>query len=233
MNNMIPKDERTARERFVDALSGFLQRQRVPILVLTIVALVGIVSFAVYAEVSSRRAEEALVRLEDIQTRVDERQGLEDDERVEFDEEIIGELSEIIERYPRTYATQRSFFLSGILYMEQENFAEAAESFGRVADRFPEGHLALIARANQATAYEENSQPEEAMDAYRELLTMRPDSSPLIARALFSLGRLSETLSQDSDQSRDYYERVVNEYPQSNWTSLARNRLLALSTVAP
>lgn len=233
MKIMIPNDERTARERFVDALSGFLQRQRVPMLVLTIVALVGIVSFAVYAEVSSRRAEDALVRLEDIQTRVDERQGLEDDERVEFDEEIIGELSEIIERYPRTYAAQRSFFLSGILYMEQENFAEAADSFGRVADRFPEGHLALIARANQATAYEENSQPEEAMDAYRELLTMRPDSSPLIARALFSLGRLSETLSPDSEQSRDYYERVVNEYPQSNWTSLARNRLLALSTVAP
>ncbi|MFW6234819.1 MAG: tetratricopeptide repeat protein, partial [Spirochaetota bacterium] len=83
------------------------------------------------------------------------------------------------------------------------------------------------------TAHEENSEPEEAMDAYRQLLSMRPDSSPLTARALFSLGRLSERQSGDGDDPRDYYERIINEYPQSNWTTLARNRLLALSTAAP
>ncbi len=226
-------DERSTRERFVDSLSGFLQRNRVAILCVAIIALLGIAGFAIYAEVSSRRAEEALVRLEAAQTRVDERQELSGEEQDAVDTELLIELADIADSHPRTYAAQRSLFLMGIISMDREDYGEAAEAFGRLADRFTDSHLAIIARANQATAYEEQGNADSALTAYRRLLELRPSANPLEARALFSIGRLTETAEQDPDGAREYYERVVNEFPQSDWTSLARNRLLALTTVAP
>lgn len=227
------KDKRSTRERFVDSLSGFLQRNRVAMLSIAILALVGIASFAIYAEVSSRRAEDALVRLEAAQARVDERQGLSGEEQDALDTELLSDLADIVDSHPRTYAAQRSLFLMGIINMDREDYGQAAEAFGRLADRFTDGHLAFIARANQATAYEEQGDADSALTAYRQLLELRPSANPLRARALFSIGRLTETAVQDSDGAREYYERVVNEFPQSDWTSLARNRLLALTTVAP
>ncbi len=230
---MIQKDERTARERFVDGLSGFLQRHRIPIAVLAVAIVVGIAAFAIFAEVSGRQAEQALVQLEAVQERLDGRQGLSAEEQSQLDEELLLELNEITSSYPRTYAAQRSWFIIGIIHMDNERFAEAAQSFAQTADRFPDSHLALIARANEATAHEELGDFEAALNAYRRLLDARSGSNALTARALFSLGRLTETALDDAEAAREYYERVVQEFPQSNWTSLARNRLLALATVAP
>jgi outer membrane protein assembly factor BamD (BamD/ComL family) len=46
---------------------------------------------------------------------------------------------------------------------------------------------------------------------------------------LFTQGRLNEEL-ENHEVAADAYNRLVDEHPQSSWTNLARNRIIALKT---
>ena len=45
---------------------------------------------------------------------------------------------------------------------------------------------------------------------------------------IFALGRLHES-TEDTDSARSYYERLIDEYPASGWTNLARSRIITLN----
>ncbi|MFW6251199.1 MAG: tetratricopeptide repeat protein, partial [Alkalispirochaetaceae bacterium] len=55
------------------------------------------------------------------------------------------------------------------------------------------------------------------------------DSSAQVPRALFALGRLSES-ADAYEEAASYYNRILDEYGESSWTTLARNRIIFLQT---
>ncbi len=221
----------STRERFIDWLSQTLSRYRKVIMIGGIALVVAVVGIVAYFEIQDRRLEESLVRVEQAEEQLQQLETLEGDEREQMESDVLTTLDGVIEDYSRLYSAQRALFLRGDLRMKQGAWQEAIDDFRRLSDDFSASHLALISLSNKAAAYEEIGELDQALAAYEELAEKREDRNPLRARALFSIGRLHEQMG-DPEAATSSYEELVSEYSDSEWTNLARNRILVLETGA-
>ena len=225
---MQQNQEVTTKERILRRLTAILHQNRIWLggLVVALLAFVAIYSIAM--EVQRKRIESATVLAERAQELFSTWSAEEEEEsRKQMGEQLLEDLARIIEDYPRTYATQRAFFVRGSLYFRTEDWDLSAADFASVAERFPGSYLAPVALVNAGVAMEEKEAYMDAIAFYLRVLDEYPTRYPGIPAVLFDIGRLSETTG-DLLNAQAYYERIVDEYPSSGWTSLARNRIIYL-----
>jgi predicted negative regulator of RcsB-dependent stress response len=228
---MLRTDERDTKTRIADAISNFLSRHWKTIVFTFAGIVVVIIGIFVYFQIQSNRANDAARMAEELQQDYQAWQEADEGERDELEEVIESSIDEIVGSYPATYAAARALMIRGDMDWEQEEWAQAAESYARVAERFQENHLAPVALFNAAAAEEAAGNTEAALGHIDTLVERYAGSEPTpeIARALFTQGRLNEQL-ENYEAAADSYNRLVDEHPQSSWTNLARNRIIALKT---
>ena len=94
-------------------------------------------------------------------------------------------------------------------------------------DRFPlerRGHHQW--RTVHALGYPDDR--ELALDILNRLVEQYDAESAEIPRALFSIGRINEGLDNIVDAAESY-NRLIDDYPASSWTNLARDRIITLT----
>jgi predicted negative regulator of RcsB-dependent stress response len=225
---MLDTHEPTKKQQFLNGLSNFLTKYRTFFIILLVVIIVGLIAFAVAREVIDRRAEVSAVIVEDLQRDYQEWLTAVDDTNKESLEESCREqIREILDRYPRTYAAQRAFLILGGMEFELENWTEAEKSFKSLYDRFSDSYLGAVALWNLSVVYERSDAPEAALETLETLETEFRDTYPDMPHVLFSLGRMEETLG-DIEGARERYNDLVDNFPRSNWTKLARDRIIFL-----
>ncbi|MFW6368155.1 MAG: tetratricopeptide repeat protein [Spirochaetota bacterium] len=226
---MSQQEKLGARERFVNWLSSTLSRYRKVVMIGGISLIVIVVGIVVFFQVQERRLQESVVMVENAEELISEWEQSQEEDRSEIESEFMSLLDDVIDGYSNLYSAQRALFLRARFYMETEQWSEAVADYRSLTDSFPESHLALISLSNKATAHEELGESDQALETYEELSELRETRNPMRARALFSIGRLQEQ-SGETDDALESYEGLVSEYPNSDWTNLARNRILAIET---
>ncbi len=226
---MAEKERASLKDRLTEALS----RYRKPLLLGLALFVVVLVATFAYLEIQQRRAEEALARIEEAEASfeawVDAREADEDGGAEGIRIELESDIEEIIRRYPRKYAANRARFLQGEIYWELGDWVSAGERYRETADSFPRSHLASVSLYNAGVAFEEAGDLDSAVENLQEVVDRFAESpSPLVPQAVFSLGRLAEE-QEDFGSAREHYQQLVESHPGSNWTSLARNRIILLS----
>jgi TolA-binding protein len=152
---------------------------------------------------------------------------MDDTNKESLEESCREQIREILDRYPRTYAAQRAFLILGGMEFELENWTEAEKSFKSLYDRFSDSYLGAVALWNLSVVYERSDAPEAALETLETLETEFRDTYPDMPHVLFSLGRMEETLG-DIEGARERYNDLVDNFPRSNWTKLARDRIIFL-----
>lgn len=215
------------RTRFIN----FFSHYRLPLIIAGVVIVVGLMAFLVGSEIVNTRLQQSLVLAEEAQTQFQEWRNLdpESEEAIAAAQELETALDEILSRFPRRYAAARALFIRGSLRFEREEFGPAAESYESVATRFPESHLAPVAMSNAAASYEEADDEENASRMWQLIADTFGRNSAETPRALFALGRLAEDDGSFAIAAIQY-NRLLDDYPSSSWTSLARNRIIYLTT---
>ncbi len=212
---------------FVDHLSNFLLRHRRTLLVILIVLAVAAVALFVTLEIRSNRIERALVQVETLQERFAEWQALDEDaQREEFDA-FYAEAEQVIDSYGRLYAGERALFLQARALEQIDRMEEATTAYRRVAEQFPESYLAPIALIRGAVAAENNGSTDLALELLAEIVD-EYDQVAEVPRALFAIGRIQENQDNIVD-AVESYNQLIDDYPNSSWTNLARNRIITLS----
>ena len=225
---MLDTHEPSKKQQFLNALSQFLTKYRTVFIVLLIVIIVGLVAFAVAREVINRRAEASAVIVEDLQRDYQEWLTAVDEDRKESLEQRCREqIQDILDRYPRNYAAQRAFMVLGGMEFELENWTEAEKSFKSLYDRFPESYLGAVALWNLSVVYERTEAPEAALESLETLESGFRDTYPDMPHVLFNLGRMEESFG-DREGALERYNDLVDNFPRSNWTKLARDRIIFL-----
>jgi tetratricopeptide (TPR) repeat protein len=221
----------TTRDRkaaISEAVSNFLTRFRVPILIVLGALVVLVVALFVYFEIRDNRAAaaaEALASLEEVYGSWEE---AEDSARVEIEEELIADAEALISSYAGTYAAARARFLRAELHWQKEEWTAASNWYTQVADEHPTSHLAPIALFNAASSHEEAGGVPAAVEVLNRVVEEYPEAAE-VPRALFSLGRLHEQ-DEAYEEAADRYRQLVDEHGASNWTNLARNRIIFLTS---
>jgi tetratricopeptide (TPR) repeat protein len=135
--------------------------------------------------------------------------------------------SGIIAIYTGGYAGGRAWSILGSIYSETKNWAEAETAWAAAAQTAKKTYLAPLALFNAGVAAEEQGKTEEAIGYYSDSLASEFPSAP---RAQFAIGRLNESLNENS-AAIEAYRAVISRWPHDKvWTSFAHNRIIALES---
>lgn len=225
---MQTSQEQTPKQKFLASLSNLLHKYKTFLIVILVIIIVGVVIFAIASEIVKNRINTSTHEIEQVQDDYEHWLAAEEeDKKSELEQSILAETETIINRYSKLYAAQRAYFIRGMLHFDKNELEKAVMNFSEVVSTFPQSYLAPISLVNNAIALEESGKIEEAIDTYSQVIAEYRDSFPGIPEALFSLGRLYEKVG-DFSSAFDVYSDLEDSFPSSNWTKLARNRIIRL-----
>jgi TolA-binding protein len=79
-----------------------------------------------------------------------------------------------------------------------------------------------------AVAAENAGETDRALQLLQRVVDEYDDESAETPRALFSIARIHEQ-SDEVARAADTYRQLIDSYPASSWTNLARNRIISLT----
>jgi TolA-binding protein len=221
-----PEQEGVGR-RIAAALARFVSRFRIALWAILGVALVFLVGYFAWSEITRRQSTDATLKAEQAEKLYDTWLAEADAAKKEsIQKDLLGRLDGLVARPGRLYGTQRALLLRASLRFELKSWDEAAADYRELARRFPRSYLAPIALFDAGTSLEEKGDRDGAAALYRDLVTRWKETS-VTPRALFALGRLAEEAGT-WDEAKSRYEQLDAEWPSSGWTMFAKNRLIAL-----
>jgi tetratricopeptide (TPR) repeat protein len=226
---MLQKREVRKSEKFIERLIQFFVSAKVVLLSVLGVIAFALIFYFVYTEVRKNQREKSSALVESAEDLYLQWSSESDEElKEQLETRVLGDLELVTQEYGRSYASQRALFIKGTLFVEKEDWQEAYTTFLDLARRFPRSYLAPEALFNAALSREEFGYLSEAIELLEELTDKYP-VSPRAPHAFFSLGRLYEAIQQHSNALR-VYNLIKLEYPSSNWTNFAVNRIIELKS---
>jgi tetratricopeptide (TPR) repeat protein len=222
-----PSEPVSLGRRIANALTDFVHRFRFVLWGVLGAALVFLVVWFAWAEISRRQSATATLQVEQAEEVYASWLGEADTaKKEELQNDLLARLDGLAKRPGRLYGTQRALMMRGDLRFELAAWDEAAADYRELSRRFPKSYLAPMARFNEAVCLEEKDDAEGAKAVYTDLVT-RWKESAMAPRALFALGRIAEG-AEAWDDAKSRYEQLDAEWPSSGWTRFAKNRLVAL-----
>jgi tetratricopeptide (TPR) repeat protein len=213
--------------RAATALASFLHRFRFVLWGILGGALVFLVGYFAWSEITKRQSVTATLQVEQAEKVYDSWFAETDTaKKATLEKDLLERLDGLVKRPGRLYGTQRALMLRADLRFELASWDEAAADYRELARRFPASYLAPVALFNAATSLEEKADADGAKAIYTDIVT-RWKATAIAPRALFALGRLAEDAGT-WDEAKSRYEQLDAEWPSSSWTQLAKNRLIAL-----
>ncbi len=153
-------------------------------------------------------------------------------------EKVLEALNEVIETYPKSFASQKALMQSGTIRMHLKEYENAYNNFLSASQKRHKTYITPIAYLHAAISQENMNLTSDihnskAQEYYQHIIDVYPKSI-VAAHAYFSLGRLAE---QDVEKSsnvqssaRSYYKTLIknDQFRDSIWASLAQSRIIAL-----
>ena len=217
----------TEKPGIKERISLFLHRGRYVFWSFFGTAAVLLAGYFLYTEIDRSRRERSTVLVEEAAAQLEEWKAEPPGENRDNLEKSLGEkLDLILRKYPRQYADQRARMVQASVLVAGEKWEQAATTYLGLAGAFPRSYLAPMALFDAAVCLENAKDEEGAIDAYGRIID-RHAKSYLAPHALFSRGRLYEAIGE-LDKAKADYTSLSDNHPSSNWTSFAKNRILAL-----
>lgn len=212
---------------FADKMSDFISNNR--IIIWAILALIVVLTI-VFAVVDSKLKEkndlysDMTVEIqEDYQNWFTASEEEKDSKETIFLEKI----SSLTESDKTNILIEKALFLRGQFYLQKENWESAYSDFMRIATDSPDSYLASVSLYNAATSKENSGDLQAALETLIGISDNYRSNSPIIPETLFNMGRLHESLG-NNEEAIIVYEDLSTTYSSSNWTNLAKTRIISL-----
>jgi len=211
--------------QLIDRIADVIHRHRKVFWGTLVGILVVLIGVLVYVEFQKKYLEESTRRIEDVLKLVSQYHQAKDAEKEKMEKDIFKELDSILSTYPSYYAGIRALHVKADLLYEKKEYKGAAELWELLAKKYPKSHLAPISLMRVSVCKEELGDLDGALGALKEVDSKYGKTFPETPHILFSMGRIYEAKGAYSEAANSY-NRLIDEYPQSSWTKLARNRLI-------
>ncbi len=151
-------------------------------------------------------------------------------------------LKTIITNYSNPVWLSKATFYLATIYKSLGDSVKAAEYFGKVVKDFPNSVYANESRKNlglaqieqtfdaadslisQAGRMYDTGQPDKMIPLLREAIVKYPDS-PLMPKAVYSMGWVYEHVYPSKDSALKYYTTLKTDYPNSDYTKTVLSKL--------
>jgi len=215
--------------KFVEKLNDFLRNNRKAFLIGSLVVAVSVVTIGIVSAVAHQRLVKSTAALEAAEAGFDEWIAMETgDAKTAAADALLADAEDISARYRGSYADLRASVIKARVLYERKDYAGSEAAYASIAETAPESHLAPISLMNAAAMAEERGDPAAAQAHMAKALERYPDA-PGTGRTLFSLGRVLEGM-KSYGEAMEYYGRLVATGEDSDWTKLARDRIIFLKS---
>jgi tetratricopeptide (TPR) repeat protein len=205
-----------------DAVALFIQNHRRPILLVLAVIAVGIIGFIAAFSVINSLQKSAVEKVDEFARRFDE---LTDPGSSEADP-LLEELNDFA---PKTfgYAAGKAYSLVAEIHAARKEWAPAEEAWAVSSEKASKTFLAPFSLFNAAVAAEEQGKLDKAIE-YHTRCVESGGLNPAAVRAQFSIGRIEEQRNNREEAVEAYRKVIENWGSNTNWSNLARSRIIAL-----
>lgn len=223
------KEHHEEKKSFSDKLSEFIAVHKKTLLIVVIVTVVAVAAVGIGTYVVTSNFEKAVAEVELAQEQYAELSSLEEgsEEYAAQVAEVRQQLADIRDGNKNNYPHMKATYLLGLLTAGEGEYTEAASLFGEVASDYADTHLGAPAVMSQAAALEMDGQLDQAIERYQFLIDNFSDVSPDVSHAYFSIARLYE-MTDRTDLAVTVYQQLEAEFPESEWTKLAKTRLIQI-----
>lgn len=216
--------EKTENKTASAKLGGFLEKNRKPVLITFIVALVLVIGFLSVELIMASASKKDLAKVEGYYY---ELTALSADTE---DAEITKKATECIENLASFtkkggIAGVRANMLSAELAYILKDYDAAIDYYKAAIAKGKKSYTAPICYYNIASCYEELNNLTEAADAYRKAAEF--EEFGMSPHAYFSLGRVLEATG-DYAGAVEAYKSITSKFSEDDWGNLANTRLIEL-----
>jgi tetratricopeptide (TPR) repeat protein len=225
-----PKRPAEEKKTFLQIVSDFIRANRVALLAILLGIIVVLVSILVFTSVRGAIIQSSTSRIEQLEDDAAVYESEQDQaKKAELEKALIAGLDETAAKWPKLYAGQKAHALKAKLLAAKKDWTGAEAEWLAAVNARHSSYLAPIALQEAAVAAEERGSPETAKSLYERFLKDYPAAVAGIPHAHFALGRLAED-AKDYVSAIANYEKIVASYPDSDWTKLAKDRILFIKS---
>jgi len=222
--------EEKAKVSISSRLLGFVQEARFIIMVIGVALIVAVIAILIVNQINSNRLADATSLSDRLATLQSDWESTPDDaKKSSIRAEFIAQRNKIIAAYPSSYYHQRAIYLDASMLYASKSYEEAEKAFISACDIKKDSYLASVCLFNASASAESGQHLDRALTILQRLVKDYKDTGCEVPRALFNIGRLLEANNAFKDAVASY-QRIVDEYPSSDWTKFARDRIIVLKT---
>jgi tetratricopeptide (TPR) repeat protein len=208
----------------IDFLSGIKKYILIALSVLIVLLVVIVISLSV-RDAGIKKATARIVQIEETLL---QNSAATDTEAKAPDAELITELEAYAAKDSKWVSAKAAILLAGI-YSQNKEWAKALEVLDAVSVE-KASYLAPVVLFNAGSMAEEAGELDRALKFYERCDTDYRHSFPEAPRVVFSMARIFET-GKDIGKAIEQYELLVDSWPEDDFSSLAKSRLIALDAV--
>ncbi len=214
------KKEKNAEKK----LEGFVSKNRKLLLIIFCVLVLAAVVLCVCLAVRDFGIKKGIKAVDSIEySYTKDSENLSEEEIAERKNSAIAELSAYVSK--SGVVGTRANLLAADIYFSQKNYEEALNSYKKAASSSKKAYTSPVACYNAGVCSEELGNLEDAYNFYA--LACDSEDFYLVSHALFTQGRVAEKL-ENYENAKNAYSKLVDSYPDDEWTELAQSRLIAL-----
>lgn len=226
-------DEKNVEMTISDKLNDFFSRHRKSVIIVSISVLVVVAAVIAAVVIVDNTKKNEIATIETVildfeKFKVDKLKNsldsLTEEEKTMFEAEktkVIEKLSAY--RHKKNYAGFMANQEIADIYFADGNFEKALAAYECITlgkDNYTSGVLFF----NAACCADELGQSEKAADLYAK--AGQCENFPFRERALFNAARVQENI--DKAKAMEAYKQLVADYPNTEWASLSKTRLIEL-----
>ncbi len=210
---------------FAERISHFVEKYRTIVIVFSLL-IVAVVTFLFVNDLNTQNLNmQTSVAIEKIEQTYSEWEIAEEGVKATSEAGLIVVLDEAaqkdgaLKQFALYYKARYSF--------QKKLFNEAYDLFLQSASVLEASFLSPSAVYLAAVSAENANEIEKAKALYNQISSGDSEKNTFVPRALFSMGRILES-EKKYKEAESFYQQVVDKFNVSNWTKLAKNRIIFL-----
>jgi len=220
------KIQRNIVEQGMMAVLNFVKSHRRLVLFVFIGSILGITLIIASVVYINNDAEKNLVAFETVLDEYRQSYVASPDAREKNLDKTVNKLNEIIDTQINNNKEYiNGYYIIGTLYYNENKHKEARDYFLRFADN-SSSFFTPLAYQQAAISSEHLGDFKRALELY-SILEKEYDDSYLIDQVYYNLGRMYQK-EKNIFKAREYYKKVMLEFPQSFFANSSKSRLLLL-----
>ena len=211
----VQEEKQTAEEKLIGSVSNFFQKNKILVIIIIAVLVVGIIAAIVVLNVSANAKEKAQLKVAELENRYAEVLGEEEPDWTA----LVADLKANIKG--GSYPSVKSAYLLGLAYYHQNDYANAQSAFEQVYSLNKDIFLASEALCNAAACAEAQGNTSRALELYNQIYSDYPESG-VAPKALFNVARIYYQM-ENIQLAQATFAQVADYYPESEYGKLAKN----------